>query len=130
MHVAARFSTLAYGVSADPALAQSVPDAMLGDLREPLRRAHAKLRDRTTCIVDRRALQPTLEFGACAGFDAARRHKETRVHLAVDTLGYPLAVQASAASAQDRTRGPLHWKSAGLSQRHGQVGEYRPRLYR
>ena len=121
MHIAARFPTLAYGVSADPALAQSVPNAMSGDLHEPLRRTHAKVRNRTACIVDSRALQPTPEFGAYACSDAARRHKETRVHFAVDTPRFPLAVQASAASEQDRTRGPLNWENAGLSQRHGAV---------
>ena len=83
-------------------LEAGVFDAMTGDLRELLRWAHAKERDPTACIIDSRTLQSTPESGARAGFDAAKRRKGTKVHLAVDTLGYPLAVQASAANEQDR----------------------------
>lgn len=83
-------------------LEAGVFDTMTGDLRELLRWAHAKDRDPTACIVDSRTLQSTPESGGRAGFDAAKRRKGTKVHLAVDTLGYPLAVQASAGNEQDR----------------------------
>jgi transposase len=75
---------------------------MMGDLRELLRLAHGKEEDPSACILDSRTLQSTPESGARAGYDAAKRRKGTKVHTAVDTLGYPLAVEASPANEQDR----------------------------
>ena len=40
--------------------------------------------------------------GARAGYDGGKHRKGTTVHLAVYTLGHPLAVHASAADEQDR----------------------------
>lgn len=77
-------------------------DALTGDLRALLRQAHAREAQPTACILDSRTLQSTPESGARAGYDAAKRRKGTKVHLAVDTLGHPLAVQATPANEQDR----------------------------
>ena len=53
-------------------------------------------------MLDSRTLQSTPESGARAGYDAGKRRKGTKGHLAVDTLGHPLTVHASAADEQDR----------------------------
>lgn len=75
---------------------------MMGDLRELLRQTHGKEADPSACILDSRTLQSTPESGARAGCDAAKRRKGTKVHVTVDTLGCPLAVEASPANEQDR----------------------------
>jgi transposase len=49
-------------------------------------------------------LQSTPESGARAGYDGAKRHKGSKVHLAVDTLGHLLALHVSSADEQDRAQ--------------------------
>jgi transposase len=49
-------------------------------------------------------LQSTPESSACAGYDGAKRRKGSKVHLAVDTLGHPLALCVTAADEQDRAQ--------------------------
>jgi transposase len=77
-------------------------DGLTDDLRALLRQTHGREPEPTACVLDSRTLQSTPESGARAGFDAGKRSKGTKVHLAVDTLGHPLAVHAIAADEQDR----------------------------
>ena len=77
-------------------------DTLTDDLRTLLRQMHGRDPEPTACVLDSRTLQSTPESGARAGYDAGKRRKGTKVHLAVDTLGHPLAVHASAADEQDR----------------------------
>jgi transposase len=49
-------------------------------------------------------VQSTPESGARAGYDGAKRRKGTKVHVAVDTLGYLLSVHVTAANEQDRAQ--------------------------
>ena len=77
-------------------------DTLTDDLRALLRQLHGRDPEPTACVLDSRTLQSTPESGARAGYDAGKRRKGTKVHLAVDTLGHPLAVHASAADEQDR----------------------------
>lgn len=42
--------------------------------------------------------------GGRAGYDGAKRKKESQVHLAVDTLGYLLVSCVTAANEQDRAQ--------------------------
>ena len=77
-------------------------DRLTDDLRTLLRQMHGRDSEPTACVLDSRTLQSTPESGARAGYDAGKRRKGTKVHLAVDTLGHPLAVHASAADEQDR----------------------------
>jgi hypothetical protein len=51
----------------------------------------------TAAILDSRTLQSTPESGARAGYDGAKRRKDGKVHLAVDTLGHLLALCVTAA---------------------------------
>ena len=77
-------------------------DTLTDDLRALLRQLHGRDPEPTACVLDSRTLQSTPESGARAGYDAGKRRKGTKVHLAVDTLGHPLAVHTSAADEQDR----------------------------
>jgi transposase len=84
-------------------LEAGVFETLSDDLRELLRQAHGRAPDPTACVLDSRTLQSTPESGARAGFDPAKRRKGTKVDLAVDTLGHPLALDAHPAHEQDRT---------------------------
>jgi transposase len=77
-------------------------DELTDDLRVLLRQAHGRAAEPTACILDSRTLQSTPESGARAGYDAGKRRKGSKLHLAVDTLGYPLSMHTSAADEQDR----------------------------
>lgn len=77
-------------------------ETLSDNLRELLRQLHGREAQPTACILDSRTLQSTPESGARAGYDAGKRRKGTKVHLAVDTMGNPLAVHTSAADEQDR----------------------------
>ncbi len=75
-------------------LAAGVFDHVMGDLHELLREVHSKKSAPTACILDSRTLQSMPDSGSRAGFDAGKKRKGSKLHLAVDTLGYPLAMQA------------------------------------
>jgi transposase len=83
-------------------LEAGVFDTLSEDLRDLLRQLHERKTEPSACVLDSRTLQSTPESGARAGFDAGKRRKGTKTHVAVDTCGYPLAVQASPANEQDR----------------------------
>lgn len=85
-------------------LESGVFERLSDDLRELLRQMKERAFEPTACVLDSRTLQSTPESGARAGFDPGKRRKGTKVHLAVDTLGYPLAVQAMPADEQDRAQ--------------------------
>ena len=53
-------------------------------------------------IVDSRTLRSTPESGERAGYDGAKRKKGSKVHLAVDTPGYVVALHVTPADANDR----------------------------
>lgn len=55
-------------------------------------------------ILDSRTLQSSLKSGNRAGYDGGKRKKGSKVHLAVDTLGYLLALVVTAANEQDRAQ--------------------------
>jgi transposase len=78
-------------------------EAIAHDLRMLLRLGCEREPAPTAAILDSRTLQSTLESGARAGDDGAKRRKGSKVHLAVDTLGHLLALHVSPADEQDRT---------------------------
>lgn len=55
-------------------------------------------------VLDSRTPQSSLERGGRAGNDGAKRHKGSKVPLAVDTLGHLLALPVTPANAQDRAQ--------------------------
>jgi transposase len=85
-------------------LSAGVFQAMVDDLRAILRMAQGRNGEPTAVILDSRTLQSSPESGARAGYDGAKRKKGSKVHVAVDTLGYLLAVRVTAANQGDRTQ--------------------------
>ena len=85
-------------------LAAGVFEAMVHDLRAILRMAAGRNGEPTAAIFDSRTLQSTPESGARAGYDGAKKRKGSKVHLAVDTLGYFLALHVTPANEGDRAQ--------------------------
>jgi hypothetical protein len=75
---------------------------MVHDLRALLRLAEGKGKEPTATILDSRALRSTPESGHRAGYDGAKRKRDSKVHAAVDTLGHLLALHVTPANEQDR----------------------------
>ena len=78
--------------------------ALVHDLRVVLRLAEGRTAQPSAAILDSRTLQSTPESGTRAGYDGAKRKRGSKVHMAVDTLGYLLALHVTPANVQERTR--------------------------
>ncbi len=85
-------------------IASGVFEQIVHDLRAVLRFIEGRATQPTAAIFDSRTLQSTPESGARAGYDAAKRRKGSKVHMAVDTLGLLLALHVSPANQQDRSQ--------------------------
>ncbi len=79
-------------------------EAMVHDLRALLRLAKGRKETPSAAIFDSRTLQSTVESGPRAGYDGAKRKKGSKTHMAVDTLGYLLALHITPANEQDRAQ--------------------------
>ena len=77
-------------------------EAMTHDLRALLRWMEGRDPEPSAIIFDSTTRQSTLESGSRAGYDGYKRRQGSKVHIAVDTLGHLLALQVTAANAQDR----------------------------
>lgn len=77
-------------------------EAIAHDLRMLLRMATDREPTPSATVMDSRTLQSTPESGSRAGYDGAKKRKGSKVHLAVDTLGYLLALHVTPANEQDR----------------------------
>ena len=75
---------------------------MVHDLRVLLRVAKGKKGQPSAAIFDGRTVQSTPESGERAGYDGYKRKKGSKIHMAVDTLGYLLALHVTPASEQER----------------------------
>ena len=75
---------------------------IIHDLRALLRLAQGKQEQPTAAIFDGRTMQSTPESGQRAGYDGYKRKKGSKIHLAVDTLGYLLALKVTPANEQER----------------------------
>jgi transposase len=85
-------------------IAAGVFEAMVHDLRVLLRWAEGRADQPTAVILDARTLQSTPESGAGAGYDGHKRRNGRKTHVAVDTLGYLLALLVTPAHAQERAQ--------------------------
>lgn len=74
------------------------------DLRAILRLAEGKQEQPTAAIFDGRTMQSTPESGERAGYDGHKKRKGSKIHLAVDTLGYLLALHVTPANEQERVQ--------------------------
>jgi transposase len=79
-------------------------EAMVHDLRSVLRAAQERQGQPSAVILDGRTLQSTCESGVRAGYDGYKRKRGSKVHMAVDTLGYLLAVHITPANEQERAQ--------------------------
>jgi transposase len=79
-------------------------EAMTHDLRAILRLALGRRDQPTAAIYDSRTIQSTPESGERAGYDAGKKRKGSKVHIAVDTLGHLLALKVTPANEQDRAQ--------------------------
>lgn len=75
---------------------------IVDDLRELLRVKAGKEKQPTAVIYDAQTLQGTIESGERAGFDGYKMKNGSKVHMAVDTLGYLLALVVTPANEQER----------------------------
>jgi len=77
-------------------------EEIVHDLRELLRLMSGRNAQPSAMILDSRTLQSTVESGNRAGYDGGKRKNGSKVHLAVDTLGYLLTLVVTPANEQDR----------------------------
>lgn len=85
-------------------LKAGVFEAMVHDLRALLRMAQGRNANPSAAIFDGRTLQSTPESGERAGYDGAKRKRGSKTHIAVDTLGYLLALLVTPANEQERAQ--------------------------
>jgi transposase len=78
--------------------------AMVHDLRAVLRLAKGKNEQPSAAIFDGRTMQSTPESGQRAGYDGYKRKKGSKVHIAVDTLGFLLVAKVTPANEQERAQ--------------------------
>ena len=83
--------------------------------RDAAREAEGREPAPTAVVVDSQSVKTT-EAGGPRGFDAGKKIKGRKRHIAVDTLGLPIECQVTAASVQDRDAlapmlGEVHRKS-------------------
>lgn len=79
-------------------------EAIVHDLRVLLREATKKKAQPTAVIFDGRTVQSSVESGGRAGFDGNKQRKGSKVHIAVDTLGYLLSLVVTPANEQERVQ--------------------------
>src|SRR5215216_4159458 len=79
-------------------------EAIVHDLRRLLREAAGRAPEPRAAILDGRTLQSSPESGGRAGYDGYKRRNGSKVHLAVDTLGYLLALVVTPANEQERAQ--------------------------
>lgn len=84
--------------------AAGVFGAMVDDLRAVLRLLDGREAEPSAIILDSRTLQSSRESGERAGYDGAKKRRGSKVHMAVDTLGYLLTLHVTAANEQDRAQ--------------------------
>lgn len=77
---------------------------IVDDLRRLLRVTQGRNEEPSAVILDARTMQSTPESGERAGFDGHKMNKGSKVHMAVDTLGYLLAISVTPANASERTQ--------------------------
>jgi len=79
-------------------------EAIAHDLREVLRQTQGRNPKPSAAIFDSRTLQSTPESGHRAGCNGHKKQRGTKIHAAVDTLGYLLALCVTPANENDRTQ--------------------------
>jgi transposase len=83
--------------------AQLLPPEMIDELRRRLRIQQGRELEPTAAIIDAQSIKCADTVGAAtSGYDAGKKIKGRKRHIAVDVEGWLLAIWVSAASVQDR----------------------------
>jgi transposase len=77
-------------------------EELLAISRELLRTRAGRDAQPSAAVMDSRTLRSPPESGGRAGYDGAKKTNGSKVHLATDTMGNPLALDVSPADEQDR----------------------------
>ena len=77
---------------------------IVNDLRALLRLAVGKKAPPSTAIYDGQTLQGTIESGNRAGYDGHKKKNGSKIHVAVDSLGYLLGIVVTPADEQERAQ--------------------------
>ena len=85
-------------------MAANVFEEIAHELRIVLRLVEGRREHPTAAIFDARTLQSTPESGGRAGYDGHKKKNGSKIHIAVDTLGYLLALKATPANDQERAQ--------------------------
>jgi len=79
-------------------------ETIVHDLRALLRALEGRNENPSAVIYDSRTLQSTPESGGRAGYDGHKKKNGSKIHIAVDTLGYLLGMVITPANQQDRAQ--------------------------
>jgi transposase len=79
-------------------------EQIVHDLRTLLRAVEGRTPEPSAIVLDSRTLRSSPESGERAGYDGYKRTRGSKVHAAVDTLGYLLALVVTPANEQDRAQ--------------------------
>lgn len=80
-------------------------DTILEEVVYRIRCLHKKKSSPTVCIIDSQSAKTTAGGGFAIGYDAGKKIKGRKRHIATDTLGNLLAVEVHSASLPDRSKG-------------------------
>ncbi len=75
---------------------------IVDDFREMLREAAGKKARPSAIILDAQTLPGSIESGHRAGYDGHKKKNGSKIHMAVDTLGFLLAIMVTPANEQER----------------------------
>jgi putative transposase len=82
-----------------------VMELMLEEVTYRIRKAMGKKGQPTACVIDSQSIKTTSVGGFCLGYDAGKKTKGRKRHIAVDTMGNLLTVDVHSASLNDRDMG-------------------------
>jgi hypothetical protein len=83
-------------------LAVGCVEAMTHDLRLLLRGVKDRKGQPSAAIFDSRTVQSAPESGGHAGYDGAKRRKDIKAHVAIDTLDHQVTLLVTSANEQER----------------------------
>ena len=79
-------------------------EALVSDMRAIIRAGQGRQGQPSAVILDGRTLQSSCESGPRAGYDAYKRRRGSKVHMAVDTLGHLIDLSVTPANEQERAQ--------------------------
>ncbi len=77
-------------------------EALVSDMCSIIRAGQGRTGQPSAVILDGRTLQSSCESGPRAGYDGYKRRRGSKVHMAVDTLGYLIDLTVTPANEQER----------------------------